>query len=153
MKKIALFTIFAMLFTTLTVTVTTSSACASDSHAKDVKSEGFNLIHVADLEQWLKTESDNVHVFDANNESTRTKEGVIPTAQALPSSSHYDVATLPADKNSKVVFYCANTSCMASHDAAKVAVKAGYKNVFVMADGIQGWKKAGKPTQKFDKKG
>lgn len=35
---------------------------------------------------------------------------------------------------------------MASHEAARRAVKAGYKNVDVMADGIAGWKAAGEPT-------
>jgi rhodanese-related sulfurtransferase len=33
---------------------------------------------------------------------------------------------------------------MASHDAARRAAKAGFKNVFVMPDGIDGWLKAGK---------
>ena len=116
-------------------------------------SEAFTLIGVAELEGFMKTDQNAIHIYDANNDSTRKAEGMIPTAQALASSSHYDVATLPKDKDSKVVFYCANTQCMASHDAAKVAAKAGYKKVFVMADGIQGWKKAGKTTQKFDQKG
>jgi rhodanese-related sulfurtransferase len=35
---------------------------------------------------------------------------------------------------------------MASHAAARRAVKAGYKNVSVMADGISGWKEAGQKT-------
>jgi len=36
---------------------------------------------------------------------------------------------------------------MASHDAARRAVKAGYTNVSVMVDGIMGWDAAGKPTE------
>lgn len=35
---------------------------------------------------------------------------------------------------------------MASHEAARRAVKAGYSNVSVMVDGIIGWKAAGEPT-------
>ena len=35
---------------------------------------------------------------------------------------------------------------MASHEAARRAVKAGYTDVSVMADGIAGWKAAGQPT-------
>jgi rhodanese-related sulfurtransferase len=35
---------------------------------------------------------------------------------------------------------------MASHEAARRAVDAGYKNISVMADGIMGWKAAGQPT-------
>ena len=37
---------------------------------------------------------------------------------------------------------------MACHQAAREAVKYGYKNVFVMPAGIQGWEKAGKPVEK-----
>jgi len=33
---------------------------------------------------------------------------------------------------------------MASHIAARAAAKQGYRNVFVMPDGIEGWLKAGK---------
>jgi rhodanese-related sulfurtransferase len=36
---------------------------------------------------------------------------------------------------------------MASHEAARRAVKAGYTNVSVMSDGIEGWKNAGMPSQ------
>jgi rhodanese-related sulfurtransferase len=32
---------------------------------------------------------------------------------------------------------------MASHGAARRAVAAGYRNVYVMGDGITGWKEAG----------
>jgi rhodanese-related sulfurtransferase len=35
---------------------------------------------------------------------------------------------------------------MASHEAARRAVKAGYRDVSVMADGAMGWRKAGKPV-------
>jgi rhodanese-related sulfurtransferase len=36
---------------------------------------------------------------------------------------------------------------MASHEAARRAVEAGYTDVSVMADGITGWRKAGKPAE------
>ena len=35
---------------------------------------------------------------------------------------------------------------MASHEAARRAVAAGYTDVSVMGDGIMGWKDAGKPV-------
>ena len=111
--------------------------------------EGFKLIHVADLAQMLKDQSQPVHVLDANNEEFRAKEGVIPGATLLPESHDYNVAkALPQDKASTLVFYCANAKCMASHAAAERAVKAGYSNVDVLADGLQGWKQAGQPVAK-----
>lgn len=37
---------------------------------------------------------------------------------------------------------------MASHEAARRAVQLGYRNVFVMSDGIDGWVKAGLPVER-----
>jgi rhodanese-related sulfurtransferase len=37
---------------------------------------------------------------------------------------------------------------MASHEAARRAVEAGYTDVNVMVDGIQGWNAAGQPAAK-----
>jgi rhodanese-related sulfurtransferase len=114
------------------------------------KKEGFTLIHAADLKKAMDSREEPVTIFDANNDKTRQQEGVIPGATPLTSVTQYEAkGTLPADKNAKLVFYCANTMCTASHSAAKVAVAAGYKNVSVMVDGIQGWKKAGNPTEKY----
>ena len=108
----------------------------------------FTMIHVADLQKAMDAKGP-LYVFDVNNEKTRKEEGVIPGAKLLPSSSQYDAkATLPADKKAQLVFYCANTECTASHTAAKRAAEAGYTNVQVMSDGIQGWKKAGKKIEK-----
>jgi rhodanese-related sulfurtransferase len=134
------------------VLLVTPMAFAANS-ATTAPADSLRLVHVNDLETWMKTAPTTLHIYDANNDKTRDKEGVIPGAVALPSANHYDIAaTLPADKNAKLVFYCANTGCMASHDAAKMAIKAGYTDVSVMADGIEGWKKAGKPSEKFAKK-
>jgi rhodanese-related sulfurtransferase len=40
---------------------------------------------------------------------------------------------------------------MACHQAARAAVNLGYKNVYIMSAGIQGWEKAGKPVEKGDR--
>lgn len=83
---------------------------------------------------------------DANGEQTRKKMGVIPGARLLTDSDSFNVSELPANKDKPLVFYCANTSCGASHDAAEKALTAGYTNVKVLPDGIAGWVKAGKKT-------
>jgi rhodanese-related sulfurtransferase len=110
--------------------------------------ENFKLIHVADLAALKADPNSHVVVLDANIEPTRDKYGVIPGALLLPSYDNYDIATeLPPAKNAKLVFYCANTRCMASHGAALRAVAAGYTDVSVMADGIMGWDAAGQPHE------
>lgn len=84
---------------------------------------------------------------DANGERTRQKMGVIPGAVLLTDSETFTPAELPADKSKTLVFYCANTSCGASHEAATKALAAGYSSVKVLPDGIAGWVKAGKKIQ------
>jgi rhodanese-related sulfurtransferase len=107
----------------------------------------FKLIHVNDLANQIADPKSDVTIYDANLPDTRARYGVIPGAHLLPSADDYSVAqTLPPNKNTPLVFYCANTACMASHQAARRAVGAGYTDVSVMADGIMGWKKAGEPT-------
>ncbi len=84
---------------------------------------------------------------DANGDRTRQKMGVIPGAVLLTDSETFMPAELPTDKSKTLVFYCANQSCGASHDAASKARTAGYTNVKVLPDGIAGWVKAGKKIQ------
>ncbi len=101
----------------------------------------------------MKNAGNDLHIYDANTVETRTKSGLIPGAIPLQTVSQFGPAqTLPKNKDAKLVFYCANTECIASHQAAQKAVEAGYTNVSVMADGIQDWKKAGKPTAKLGNK-
>jgi rhodanese-related sulfurtransferase len=84
---------------------------------------------------------------DANGDQTRKKMGVVPGAVLLSDSETFNVSELPADKSKTLVFYCANTQCGASHEAAGRALTAGYSHVEVMPDGIAGWVKSGKKVQ------
>lgn len=111
----------------------------------EAKTKTFKTLHVADLAALLEAKPSDLALYDVNVDSTRTHAGIIPGAKLLSSSNKYDIAKeLPAVKSSKLVFYCANTRCTASHTAAKRAIEAGYSDVNVMVDGIYGWKSAGK---------
>ena len=81
---------------------------------------------------------------DANGDATRRRMGVIPGAVLLRDMDAVD--QLPADRTRGLVFYCANTACGASREAAERAITAGYTHVQVLPDGIAGWVKAGKKT-------
>jgi rhodanese-related sulfurtransferase len=86
-------------------------------------------------------------VYDANSPDTRQKMGVIPGAKLLTSAVKYEPSKeLPATKTDKIVFYCMNEMCGASHMAAKRATEAGYTDVSVLPAGIEGWKAAGQAT-------
>lgn len=80
----------------------------SHTESKAESTEGFKLIHVDDLQKMQA--GGNVAVFDANDAAFRSKNGVIPGAKMLSSYNAYDVGQeLPANKQTPLVFYCANT--------------------------------------------
>ncbi len=88
---------------------------------------------------------EKIHIYDANPPE-RYAKGHIPGAKWI----HYDkvdTSDLPEDKQARLVFYCANQMCRASHGAAERALALGYRNVAVMPAGIMGWERAGKPTE------
>jgi rhodanese-related sulfurtransferase len=99
-------------------------------------------VSVDELDRMLASHA--CQAVDANGDLTRRKMGVIPGAVLLTDADSID--KLPPDKARSLVFYCANTSCGASHLAAGKAITAGYTDVKVLPDGIAGWVKAGKQT-------
>ena len=123
----------------------TATGCAkSAAPAADQAAAVVPTVSVDECDQQL---AKGAQAVDANGEQTRKKLGVLPGAVLLTDSESFAVSELPADKAKPLVFYCANTSCGASHEAAGKALTAGYTNVKVMPDGIAGWVKAGKKTQ------
>lgn len=128
-------------------TVDAAAAPAAVTPAADA----FKLVSVDDLAKQLdakKAKKAAVAVFDANSKETRDSSGIIPTSVLLSSVADYDLALLPKDKASPVVFYCANEKCTASHTAAKRATTAGHTDVAVLGAGIKGWVAAGKAVDK-----
>ena len=72
--------------------------------------EGFTSIHVSDLVAMRTSNDGAVTVLDANGADFRTRQGTIPGAVLLSSYSKYDVEReLPARKDARLVFYCADS--------------------------------------------
>jgi rhodanese-related sulfurtransferase len=101
-------------------------------------------VSAADLQAWVA--SGACKPVDANGDGTRSHMGVIPGAILLSDYRQYDLAELPTDRSTRLVFYCANEECGASHTAAARAVLAGYRDVRLFKGGIAGWKNAGNAT-------
>lgn len=142
MKNISL--VFLLAFANLAYAAE-SKTTSTTVQAKDE----LKLIKAGDLQKMHTDGKSAIYVFDANDNQTREKEGVIPGSTALKGTRDYNLSVLPKDKTAAVVFYCGGPMCMASHEAAKRAINAGYTKVAVMSDGITGWKKAGYETEKF----
>ncbi len=112
---------------------------AANAAAKVVPGE----VSVSELSSWIADKQ--AVAVDANGASVRAEFGSIPGAVLLSNYKTYEVSELPA-KDTKLVFYCSNEQCGASHAAAAKAAAAGYSKVAVLPAGIMGWKKAGQET-------
>lgn len=110
----------------------------SEKHDNDLMT-----IDTEQLSQGIKTKS--LYVFDNNTPEVYAKNH-IPTAVHM-NPREPDLSMFPHNKQSKLVFYCKNTWCMASHQGARVALDNGYPNTYVYADGIDGWIEAGQPVE------
>ncbi|MBC7755251.1 MAG: rhodanese-like domain-containing protein [Bdellovibrio sp.] len=128
MKKLLLAVIFAICAITLPV-------LAADQVAE---------VSVANVQVMVSAKPAKAVLVDANNEQARTEAGMVPGAIKLSSYNQYNLAELPTDKNTTLVFYCYNSYCQASHMAAARALQAGYTDVRVMKAGIVGWNAANK---------
>ena len=123
--------------------------CEKPCHHKDgdksaANDEAFKRATTEELALWL--DKGEVAVID-NNTQEIFDAGHIPGAKHVA----FDAVTadvLPKDKDARVVFYCANLKCGACHKAADAAIALGYTNVWIYAPGIEGWKAAGKKTEK-----
>ena len=123
---------------------TKALACDEEHKTKQAAVQSMSVKELAALKQEKKAT-----VYDANSTDTRQKSGIIPGAKLLTSAVKYEPAKeLPANKSDKIVFYCYNEQCGASHQAAKRATEAGWTDVAVLPAGIEGWKAAGQPTAK-----
>ena len=122
-----------------------SVVLACEAHRKQAQKPAVKKLSVGELAKLQSTSKPTL--LDANGPKTRKSQGVIPGAVLLTSSSRYDVAKeLPATKDSKLVFYCANEKCTASQTAAERALSSGYTDVAILPAGIQGWKSSGQKT-------
>jgi hypothetical protein len=83
------------------------SGCAKDkSDAAASKAEEFPSMTVDEVDRAL-TAKEAVAV-DCNGERTRKKSGVLPGAILISDEETYPASELPADKATKLVFYCAD---------------------------------------------
>lgn len=64
-----------------------------------------------------------------------------------PKLDQFDLSRLPQNKQTKVIFYSHGSTGWKSYKAATLAIRNGYKNVYWMRQGLNGWKSNGFPVQ------
>jgi rhodanese-related sulfurtransferase len=121
------------------------SAFAGEASAANATPAPLKKLSISEVSALIGGQ-EKLHLFDSNPVE-RYNAGHLPGAVWLRYDA-VEVGNLPPDKEARLVFYCANELCTASHTAARSALGFGYTNVFIMPAGITGWEKAGMPVEK-----
>jgi rhodanese-related sulfurtransferase len=103
---------------------------------------GLDTISPSALHELIREKC--VTVIDVNSPQSWLRARVPGAINLDPTS--YDASDLPADKASRIVFYCSNPLCRKAPKAARRAKALGYANAIVMSAGISGWVGANLPT-------
>lgn len=93
----------------------------------------FTSITIEQLSEMLGAGS--VYVYDARSQESYDKGHI-------DGSILFANATLPADKNTPLVFYCGGPRCSAAPKAARAVLADGYTNVMVFTGGWLDWSNA-----------
>ncbi|PSM51879.1 RHOD and Cytochrom_C3 domain-containing protein [Campylobacter blaseri] len=92
------------------------------------------------------------HVYDFNMNEVRNEYGFIKGATLVDVDMGIPFdkleAMMPKDKDATILCYCLNRLCYTSSEAALSIMKMGYKNVYVMLEGIEAWILHGNPVEK-----
>lgn len=122
---------------------------ASTPGSFNIPQPGTNPISMHEAENFIG--KDGVYFIDANPQSVY-ENAHIKGAIFIDFINAKDItASLPQDKNAKLIFYCANQYSQASSIAAKAALDKGYSDIYVMIDGIEGWILSGRSVEKSNK--
>jgi rhodanese-related sulfurtransferase len=83
---------------------------------------------------------ESVVIIDSRPKRAKYDLGHIPLALSIPDSEFDEhVDKLPKNKDTLLIYYCEGVECKLSHNSAKKAVKLGYTNVKVFAEGFPRW--------------
>ena len=108
--------------------------------------KGVDIISMSDAEKLLGQK--NVYFVDINSKDTRKLSGNIENAILVDSQNWQNL--LPDDFEATLVFYGQNRFSFEASNLADLSKKLGYKNVFVMLDGIDSWVLSGRKVIKED---
>lgn len=100
------------------------------------------IISISEVEE--KIDAANTHIFDVTSPQMYHRNRV-------PGSRYVDMPfalnILPEDSDAILIFYSYNGKCRQSKKAAVHAAKYGFKNVYIMKAGIEGWIYGRKPVE------
>lgn len=116
-------------------------------------------VTIPTAEQVKKLMAEGAPLFDVRPQA-QYREAHIPGAVNVPYQMNspkeveyddavdaFDLAKLPKDKNTAMIFQCNGAECWYSYKAARYMVKRGYTKIFWFRTGLPAWKASGYPVR------
>lgn len=104
---------------------------------------GTNPISMAKAQALLG--KDGVHFLDVNTKEQQEEYGFLPGAIFINVPEYEKL--LPSNKDDLLIIYGINRLSYTSAQAAIAIKELGYKNIYVMPDGLEAWIISGRPIQ------
>ena len=122
--------------------------CWSLQGVAEAGAEMYKVLGPVDLKTLVESDARNFLLVDARNPE-EYREAHISGAINIPQKKMDEFLRLmPADKSTRLIFYCNGVKCGKSKKAAKRALELGYINVWVFAEGMPVWEEMGYPFYK-----
>lgn len=112
----------------------------------------YKEINAEELQK-MQTENPKLLVIDARSNEYLGDGTIIKGAVVKPTSEiTKEYLSSVAKETDPIVFYCTNTDCPASKQAAHKAADLGFKNLYKLPGGIDEWVAKKLPTDKVEVK-
>jgi len=112
-------------------------------------SREFQTVTINKLSEILNINNLNNYILiDARGELYYEKEHIFKAISIPKKQIKNKLLISSVNKAVSLIFYCSNILCSDSKEAAEIAYTLGYRNIFILKDGIKGWKEAGNKIEK-----
>ena len=139
-KKLLSTLLITLLFSILSVV-----GVHGEAPAVPKNKDGYTIVDTIGLKKMLDTDPADVVIVDARNPEEYQEVHIKEAINAPQKKFKKYADLLPKEKSVQIVFYCNGVKCGKSRKAAKAALKMGYKQIFVYAQGMPVWEEKGMP--------
>lgn len=118
-------------------------ATVSAAFSADRQAEPYTVVTSEETKAMIDRQEPGLVVIDARS-PREYQEVHIKGAVNIPwQMLENNPSVLDLPKNSKLVFYCNGFKCGKSPKAARTAAKLGYRNLYVLSEGMPAWEEKG----------
>jgi rhodanese-related sulfurtransferase len=111
--------------------------------ALDATKDGYTIVTSEELRAMISRQLPGLVVIDARTAEEYQQEHVKGAVNVPEPELSRNKTLLTFPKDARLVFYCNGPKCGKSRKSALIAVEAGYRTVYVLAEGMPVWEEKG----------